>query len=126
MSGACFYGARDNDCVAREARNARKRTSVHGRVPQAAPKARGKALSLACAFPRKPADGPSNRPGSKLAVAWGLAGTCVIGCAPLGALEHGVRIRNRLAIVWLLTGLNLFNYLDRYVVNAVSPRIQDT
>ena len=37
-----------------------------------------------------------------------------------------MRIRSRLAIIWLLTGLNLFNYLDRYVVNAVSPRIQAT
>jgi MFS family permease len=37
-----------------------------------------------------------------------------------------LRIRSRLAIVWLLTGINLFNYLDRYVVNAVSPRIQSS
>ncbi|MFN8176371.1 MAG: MFS transporter [bacterium] len=37
-----------------------------------------------------------------------------------------MRIRSRFAIVWLLTGLNLFNYLDRYVVNAVSPRIQES
>lgn len=36
-----------------------------------------------------------------------------------------MKIRNRLVIVWLLTGLNLFNYVDRYVVNAVNPRIQD-
>jgi len=35
-----------------------------------------------------------------------------------------MRIRSPLAIVALLTGLNLLNYLDRYVVNAVSPRIQ--
>jgi len=37
-----------------------------------------------------------------------------------------MRIRGRLAIIWVLTGLNLFNYLDRYIVNAVSPRIQST
>jgi MFS transporter, Spinster family, sphingosine-1-phosphate transporter len=35
-----------------------------------------------------------------------------------------MRIRSRPAIVGLLTGVNLFNYLDRYLVNAVSPRIQ--
>lgn len=34
-------------------------------------------------------------------------------------------IRNRLAIVTLLTGLNFLNYLDRYIVAAVLPRIQD-
>lgn len=35
-----------------------------------------------------------------------------------------MRIRSPRAILSLLTGLNLLNYLDRYVVNAVSPRIQ--
>jgi MFS family permease len=35
-----------------------------------------------------------------------------------------VKIRNRAAIVGLLTGLNLLNYLDRFVVNAVGPRVQ--
>jgi len=34
-------------------------------------------------------------------------------------------IRSRGAIIGLLTGLNLFNYLDRYIVTAVSPSIQD-
>lgn len=34
-------------------------------------------------------------------------------------------IRNRIAIVSLLTGLNFLNYLDRYIVAAVLPRIQD-
>ncbi|MEO7331187.1 MAG: MFS transporter [Minicystis sp.] len=33
-------------------------------------------------------------------------------------------IQSRLAILLLLTGLNLVNYLDRYLVMAVSPRIQ--
>jgi MFS family permease len=33
-------------------------------------------------------------------------------------------IRNRIAIVTLLTGLNFLNYLDRYIVAAVLPRIQ--
>jgi MFS transporter, Spinster family, sphingosine-1-phosphate transporter len=33
-------------------------------------------------------------------------------------------IRNRIAIVALLTGLNFLNYLDRYIVAAVLPRIQ--
>ncbi len=35
-------------------------------------------------------------------------------------------ITSRSAIVWILTGLNLFNYLDRYVVTAVSPKIQES
>jgi MFS family permease len=34
-------------------------------------------------------------------------------------------IRNRVAIVALLTGLNFLNYLDRYIVAAVLPRIQE-
>jgi len=34
-------------------------------------------------------------------------------------------IKNRTAIVALLTGLNFLNYLDRYIVAAVLPRIQD-
>lgn len=34
-------------------------------------------------------------------------------------------IRNPLAIVALLTGLNFLNYLDRYIVAAVLPRIQE-
>jgi MFS family permease len=34
-------------------------------------------------------------------------------------------IRGRVAILALLTGLNLLNYLDRYVVSAVGPRIQE-
>jgi MFS family permease len=34
-------------------------------------------------------------------------------------------IRNRLAIVGLLTGLNFLNYLDRFIVAAVLPRIQE-
>ncbi|MBA3464786.1 MAG: MFS transporter [Deltaproteobacteria bacterium] len=34
-------------------------------------------------------------------------------------------IRNRTAIVALLTGLNFLNYLDRFIVAAVLPRIQD-
>ncbi len=34
-------------------------------------------------------------------------------------------IRNRTAIVVLLTGLNFLNYLDRFIVAAVLPRIQD-
>jgi MFS family permease len=33
-------------------------------------------------------------------------------------------IRNRIAIVTLLTGLNFLNYLDRYIVAAVLPRIE--
>lgn len=33
-------------------------------------------------------------------------------------------IQNRLAIVSLLTGLNFLNYIDRYIVAAVLPRIQ--
>ncbi|HWO23371.1 MAG TPA: MFS transporter [Kofleriaceae bacterium] len=33
-------------------------------------------------------------------------------------------IRNRLAIVTLLTGLNFLNYLDRFIVAAVLPRIK--
>jgi len=43
-----------------------------------------------------------------------------------GAQPSGGLIRSRGAIIGLLTGLNLFNYLDRYVVTAVSPRIQET
>jgi MFS family permease len=35
-------------------------------------------------------------------------------------------IQSRLAILLLLTGLNLVNYLDRYLVMAVSPRIQES
>ena len=34
-------------------------------------------------------------------------------------------IRNRLAIVGLLTALNFLNYLDRFIVAAVLPRIQE-
>jgi MFS transporter, Spinster family, sphingosine-1-phosphate transporter len=34
-------------------------------------------------------------------------------------------IRNRIAIVSLLTGLNFLNYLDRYIVAAVLPRIEE-
>jgi MFS family permease len=34
-------------------------------------------------------------------------------------------IKNRTAIVALLTGLNFLNYLDRFIVAAVLPRIQD-
>ncbi len=34
-------------------------------------------------------------------------------------------IKNRTAIVVLLTGLNFLNYLDRFIVAAVLPRIQD-
>jgi MFS family permease len=34
-------------------------------------------------------------------------------------------IRNRTAIVVLLTGLNFLNYLDRFIVAAVLPRIQE-
>jgi MFS transporter, Spinster family, sphingosine-1-phosphate transporter len=34
-------------------------------------------------------------------------------------------IRNRLAIVTLLTGLNFLNYLDRFIVAAVLPRIKE-
>lgn len=34
-----------------------------------------------------------------------------------------MKISNRASIVWILTGLNLFNYLDRYVATAVSPKI---
>jgi len=34
-------------------------------------------------------------------------------------------IRNRVAIVSLLTGLNFLNYLDRFIVAAVLPRIKD-
>jgi MFS transporter, Spinster family, sphingosine-1-phosphate transporter len=37
-----------------------------------------------------------------------------------------VKIRHRAAIVGLLTGLNLLNYLDRFVVNAVGLRVQDS
>lgn len=33
-------------------------------------------------------------------------------------------IQNRIAIVSLLTGLNFLNYIDRYIVAAVLPRIQ--
>lgn len=35
-----------------------------------------------------------------------------------------MKIRHRAAIVGLLTGLNLLNYLDRFVVNAVGPSVQ--
>ena len=35
-------------------------------------------------------------------------------------------IRNRKAIVALLTGLNFLNYLDRFIVAAVLPRIQES
>lgn len=34
-----------------------------------------------------------------------------------------MKISHRASIVWILTGLNLFNYLDRYVATAVSPKI---
>ena len=34
-------------------------------------------------------------------------------------------IKNRTAILALLTGLNLLNYIDRYVVAAVLKRIQE-
>lgn len=34
-------------------------------------------------------------------------------------------IKNRVAIVALLTGLNFLNYLDRFIVAAVLPRIKD-
>lgn len=33
-------------------------------------------------------------------------------------------IKNRVAIVSLLTGLNFLNYLDRFIVAAVLPEIQ--
>lgn len=36
-----------------------------------------------------------------------------------------MKIENRHSIVWVLTGLNLFNYLDRYVATAVSPAIAE-
>lgn len=33
-------------------------------------------------------------------------------------------ITSRSGIVWLLTGLNLLNYLDRYIIAAVGPKMQ--
>ena len=33
-------------------------------------------------------------------------------------------ISSRSGIVWLLTGLNLLNYLDRYIIAAVGPKMQ--
>jgi MFS family permease len=35
-------------------------------------------------------------------------------------------LKNRRAIVALLTGLNLVNYVDRFLVNAMSPRIKES
>lgn len=35
-------------------------------------------------------------------------------------------IRNRIAIVTLLTGLNFLNYIDRFIVAAVLPRIKES
>jgi len=35
------------------------------------------------------------------------------------------RDRNRTAIVALLTGLNFLNYLDRFIVAAVLPKIRE-
>jgi MFS family permease len=43
---------------------------------------------------------------------------------PTSAYVRGIVIRNRYAILGLLTLLNLVNYLDRFVVNAVAPKIQ--
>ena len=34
-------------------------------------------------------------------------------------------IKNRTAIVALLTGLNFINYLDRFILAAVLPRVQE-
>lgn len=34
-------------------------------------------------------------------------------------------IKNRSAIVALLTGLNFINYLDRFILAAVLPRVQE-
>lgn len=34
-------------------------------------------------------------------------------------------ISSRAGIVWLLTGLNLLNYLDRYIIAAVGPKMQE-
>jgi len=36
-----------------------------------------------------------------------------------------VSISSRSGIVWLLTGLNLLNYLDRYIIAAVGPKMQE-
>ena len=44
----------------------------------------------------------------------------------LGRGDDASVIRNRYAIVALLTGLNLVNYLDRFLVNAVSPKIKES
>jgi hypothetical protein len=41
------------------------------------------------------------------------------------AAAHVQVIRNRTAIVALLTGLNFLNYVDRFIVAAVLPRIKD-
>ena len=38
--------------------------------------------------------------------------------------RYGSMIRNRKAIVALLTGLNFLNYIDRFIVAAVLPKIQ--
>ena len=40
--------------------------------------------------------------------------------------EHRPVIRSRRGILALLTGLNLVNYLDRFIVMAVSPKIQES
>src|SRR3972149_3948739 len=45
--------------------------------------------------------------------------------AAVGVRCAAVTISSRSGIVCLLTGLNLLNYLDRYIITAVSPRIQD-
>jgi predicted MFS family arabinose efflux permease len=41
-------------------------------------------------------------------------------------LYAGAVIKGRYAILALLTGLNMINYLDRYVVTTVGPRIQES
>ena len=43
-----------------------------------------------------------------------------------GFFYAGRVIRSRYAILALLTALNLINYLDRYVVVTVGPRIQES
>lgn len=42
-----------------------------------------------------------------------------------GILQPRMTITSRSGIVWLLTGLNLLNYLDRYIIAAVGPKMQD-
>jgi predicted MFS family arabinose efflux permease len=50
----------------------------------------------------------------------------VVAEGPAGARERGRgAIRNPAVVLALLTTLNLLNYVDRYVMSAVLPRVQD-